>query len=101
MLEYLYHLGALIFGDTTSLESARHHSTFGTHHHRCVASQRVAQAILSWVADWPQSRDFGRHLRWSGILLMLLSKSQENAPFHRTVWPGLYSFNIWYSSRIS
>ena len=50
--------------------------------------------IPSWVADWPHccvfEADTYDGLRWSAMVLKAL-KSQQNAPFHRIVWPGLYS----------
>ena len=48
--------------------------------------------IPSWVADWPHCCVFGADtcdgLRWCAMVLKAL-KSQQNAPFHRIVWPGL------------
>ena len=48
--------------------------------------------IPSWVADWPHCCDFAAEscdrLRWSAMVLKAL-KSQQNAPFHHIVWPGL------------
>ena len=47
---------------------------------------------LSHLADWPHCCDFGGDtcdgLRWSAMVLEA-TKSQENTPFHRIVWPGL------------
>ena len=48
--------------------------------------------ISSWVADWPHCCDFGADncdgLQWSAMVLKAL-ESQQNAPFHRILWPGL------------
>ena len=48
--------------------------------------------IPSWVAYWPHCCVFGTdtcdRLRWSAMVLKAL-KSQQTAPFHRIVWPGL------------
>ena len=48
--------------------------------------------IPSWVADWPHCYDFEAdtcdRLRWSAMVPKAL-KSQQNASFHRIVWPGL------------
>ena len=47
---------------------------------------------LSQLDDWPYCCDFGGDtcdgLRWSAMVLEA-TKPQENAPFHRIVWPGL------------
>ena len=51
--------------------------------------------IPSWVADWPHCCDFVAdtcdRLRWSAMVPKALT-SQQNASFHRIVWPGLMSF---------
>ena len=48
--------------------------------------------VPSCVADWPHCCEFIGHscdgLRCTAVLLEP-SKSQENSPFHRIVWPGL------------
>ena len=48
--------------------------------------------LPSPLADWPHSCVFFRgHLRWSAMVCdaSRTPKSQENDPFHRSVWPGL------------
>ena len=51
-----------------------------------------SEKIPSWVADWPHCCDFGGDtcdgLRGDAMVVDA-SKSQQNAPFHRIVWPGL------------
>ena len=51
-----------------------------------------SENIPSWVADWPHCCDFVGDtcdgLRGDAMVLDA-SKSQQNAPFHRIVWPGL------------
>ena len=51
------------------------------------------ETFPSWVAGWPHCCDFGADtcdmLRWSAMVRKAL-KSQQNAPFYRIVWPGLY-----------
>ena len=55
-------------------------------------SQENRKNIPSWVADWPHCCDFEGDT-WDGVqwcaMLLEASESQENAPFHRIVWPGL------------
>ena len=49
------------------------------------------EKIPSWEDNWPHCCDFGGDtcdgLRWAAMVLDA-SKSQQNAPFHRIVWPG-------------
>ena len=56
-----------------------------------------SENIPSWVADWPHCCAFGGDtcdgLRWSAMVLEA-SKSQQNAPLYRIVWPGLYTAEI-------
>ena len=51
-----------------------------------------SENIPSWVANWPHCCDFGGDtcdgLRGAPMVLDA-SKSQQNAPFHCILWPGL------------
>ena len=51
-----------------------------------------SENIPSWVANWPHCCDFGGDtcdgLRYAAMVLEA-SRSQQNAPFNRIMWPGL------------
>ena len=59
-----------------------------------IAAMNIAgkQENVPWVDDWPHCCDFERNtcdgMRWAAMRLKA-TESQQNALFHRIMWPGL------------